>query len=112
MIRIPRTETDEGDFQSKVGHYLTWSEVEGYIQATLYDKNMKPLWVFSGLYGIDIEGVNVKIRIGIPEVVESVTGGNLTATKERGLLKVEPEKGVYVLGERPVLSFFKKFLEE
>lgn len=96
---------------NKVGRYLSWSEVEGYIQATLYDENMKPVRIFSGLYGIDMEDVKLKIRIGIPEVVESATGGNLAVEKKVGVLIVKPEKSFQAFEERPVVSFFKKFLE-
>jgi len=78
--------------EEKLGKYLTWSEVEGYIQATLYDDKMIPVWVFSGLYEINLEHVNVKIVIGVPETVTNPSGKNLVAIKSEGKLSVIPEE--------------------
>ena len=93
--------------EPKIGKYLSWSEVEGYLQATLYNGNMTPVWVFSGLYEIDLENVNVKILIGVPELVESATGGNLVAEKSKGVLTVKPEGGFYTQ-ERPLRRILRR----
>lgn len=93
--------------EPKCGKYLTWSEVEGYLQATLYDEDMTPIWVFSGLYKIELQDVNVKILLGVPEMVESATGGNLVAEKSEGVLTVRPEGGFYTQ-ERPLRRILRR----